>query len=573
MVHRTRSSSEDGKGPAHSLAQVDTTVPDDATLNTTNTYTYDAAGNVATRTTRAGTDTFTFGTEGKLAKLASTGTSGTTTYLYDADGNLLIRRGPDAATLYTGDEEVTLKNGAGTPDAVRYISIAGQTVATHSSDGHVKYLISDRQGTGSLQIDAQTQAVVRRQYKPFGEARDHTGTWTGQQGYVGGTQDDNTGLTNLGAREYDSTVGRFLSPDPLFDPGDPQSWNAYSYADDNPTSNSDPTGLRCLYGAPGGGADGICEGVPGDHDGDKPNSSIKQGDCNTGNSSYCNSIPHGYGDYSTGQKRTVRGATKKQLSDAAAAERAKATADATLAAAKKQKQGLIHQVLNLVGDLIGINDAVNCFTKGDAWGCISTALNFVPWGKVFKAIKVGYEAYKVWRALDKAYTAVKDAEDAVRVANKAVKAEHAALDADRGGAEAAASCSVHSFTATTPVRLADGGSKPIDHVRAGDTVLATDPQTGVTAPEKVQRLIVTTTDSDFTTLTVDTALTRGPPAHTAKITTTWHHPFWDATRHRWTDAHDLKPGTRLRREDGTTVTLLGVRNNREDLSDSLNGDG
>ncbi|WP_326634405.1 MULTISPECIES: RHS repeat-associated core domain-containing protein [unclassified Streptomyces] len=70
-------------------------------------------------------------------------------------------------------------------------------------------------------MDSQTQQVTRRQYKPFGETRDQSGTWTGQRGYVGGTQDDNTGLTNLGAREYDPSIGRFLSPDPVLTPGQP----------------------------------------------------------------------------------------------------------------------------------------------------------------------------------------------------------------------------------------------------------------------------------------------------------------------------------------------------------------
>ncbi|WP_095857432.1 RHS repeat-associated core domain-containing protein [Streptomyces sp. Ag82_O1-15] len=78
-----------------------------------------------------------------------------------------------------------------------------------------------------MAIDAQTQQVTRRQYKPVGETRDQCGTWIGQRGYAGGTQDDNTGLTNLGAREYAPSIGRFLSPDPLLDTGAPRSWNAY----------------------------------------------------------------------------------------------------------------------------------------------------------------------------------------------------------------------------------------------------------------------------------------------------------------------------------------------------------
>ncbi|MFD9283975.1 hypothetical protein ACFWD7_43210 [Streptomyces mirabilis] len=93
-----------------------------------------------------------------------------------------------------------------------------------------------------------------------------------------------------------------------------------------------------------------------------------------------------------------------------------------------------------------------------------------------------------------------------------------------GAAEDAADCVTYSFLPSTAVRLADGSSKPISKVKVGDTVLATNPQTGVTVPEPVQNVIVTTTDKDFTELTVDTAPKRGPPSnHEAKLVTTWHH--------------------------------------------------
>nr|WP_168488681.1 hypothetical protein [Streptomyces sp. RLB1-33]QIY68878.1 hypothetical protein HEP84_06335 [Streptomyces sp. RLB1-33] len=91
------------------------------------------------------------------------------------------------------------------------------------------------------------------------------------------------------------------------------------------------------------------------------------------------------------------------------------------------------------------------------------------------------EAVKVWRALDRAYTAVKDAEEAAKVAEDAVKAEHMVVEAEKteGAGAETASCATHSLVPSTEVRLADGSSKPISKVKAGDTVLATDPQTGV----------------------------------------------------------------------------------------------
>ncbi|MFF8948500.1 RHS repeat-associated core domain-containing protein [Streptomyces sp. NPDC014940] len=558
-----------GKGqPAHAVAQVDKATPADPSSNTTSTYTYDDNGNVLTRTNRAGTDTFTYDDEDHLDELSSTGSAGDTKYLYDADGNLLIRRSPDATTLYTGDEELTVKKDASSADGLRYISIAGETVATHSSDGHFTYLIPDRQGTGTLAIDSQTQAVTRRQYKPFGEQRDQTGTWTaGQRGYVGGTQDDNTGLTNLGAREYDPSIGRFLAPDPLLDTGDPQSWNAYDYADDTPVTSSDPSGLcmadQCGVGYPIGGT-GTGK--------NNPKRYVDTGPVDPGgsNHAYCH---HGYcsDGHRLGHGEGVGGGninhkTYDPQAESRALARAKATADASAAAAKKQVSGLKHHILNLVADVIGLTDAYNCFTKGDVMGCINTALTAVPWGKVFKAIKVGIEAFKVWRALDRAYTAVKDAEEAAKIANGALDAERALAETreiESAGTEAA-SCAVHSFIASTAVRLADGSSRPISHIKPGDSVLATDPQTGITAPETVQKVIVTHTDRDFTTVALDTTPVRGPP-HTGKhqpqtLTTTWHHPFWDTGHHRWVDAHDLTPGTELRRPDGTIATVRTIRN-------------
>jgi uncharacterized protein RhaS with RHS repeats len=46
-------------------------------------------------------------------------------------------------------------------------------------------------------------------------------------------------------------MGRFMTPDPLgpwaADAADPQSWNFYAYARNNPLSNVDPTGYDCVY--------------------------------------------------------------------------------------------------------------------------------------------------------------------------------------------------------------------------------------------------------------------------------------------------------------------------------------
>jgi len=69
--------------------------------------------------------------------------------------------------------------------------------------------------------------------------------------YTGKERDTESGLDYFGARYYASSMGRFSSPDPsgLFfaDPTNPQSLNLYSYVRNNPLSNIDPDGLRCVW--------------------------------------------------------------------------------------------------------------------------------------------------------------------------------------------------------------------------------------------------------------------------------------------------------------------------------------
>ena len=69
--------------------------------------------------------------------------------------------------------------------------------------------------------------------------------------YTGKERDSESSLDYFGARMYGSTMGRFMSPDPsgllAAKPQNPQSWNMYAYAMNNPLINIDPTGLDCVY--------------------------------------------------------------------------------------------------------------------------------------------------------------------------------------------------------------------------------------------------------------------------------------------------------------------------------------
>jgi RHS repeat-associated protein len=203
-------------------------------------YTYDDAGNMLTRpTASSGTQTLTWDAEGHVE--TSTDASGQTTYIYDADGNRLVRRDPTGRTLYMPGQEIRYTTGTAATSCTRYYTFAGSTVASRNATA-LTWLSPDHQGTASIAVDVSTQQATVRRQTPFGTPRGAATTWPNDKGFVGGTN-DNTGLTHLGAREYDPGLGRFVSVDPVQDLTDPQQWNAYAYASNSPVTASDATGL------------------------------------------------------------------------------------------------------------------------------------------------------------------------------------------------------------------------------------------------------------------------------------------------------------------------------------------
>jgi RHS repeat-associated protein len=236
-----------GSGQPHTL----TTVTTDGAAKD---YTYDEQGNTTKRYGRTGTaQSLTWDIEGELTHLTE-GTK-TTDYLYDANGELLIRRGPVKTVLYLAGQELHYDTAAKKFTAQRYYP-AGDATAVRTESG-LSWMVDDHHGTASMAVDAITQAITRRYSKPFGEARGTaTPTWTDDKGFLGKPSDAETGLTHIGAREYDPPTGRFLSADPVLAPDDHESINGYAYANNTPVTKSDPTGLRPITACEHGCSDG-----------------------------------------------------------------------------------------------------------------------------------------------------------------------------------------------------------------------------------------------------------------------------------------------------------------------------
>ncbi|MGA5703846.1 polymorphic toxin-type HINT domain-containing protein [Peterkaempfera bronchialis] len=501
-----------GSTRSHQLTEVGTTVA--GVTTDTDAYAYDPAGNTMSRTTGITPQGLIWDAEGHLAQL--TEGSKTSKYLYDVDGNRIIRRDTTGTTLYLpGGTELLLK-ADGTKSATRYYSHGGQTVAVRTG-GKLNYLFTDAHGTDIASVDASTQAITRRKSTIFGAPRGTQPTWPGQKGFVGGTIDIDTGLTHLGAREYDPSIGRFISVDPLMDLSDPQQVEGYTYSNNNPITYSDPSGLMLACGGgnfpscPHGGAPvggyglGDMDPAPGSRE------SVER--------AYLNTVML----YESGAKPVRSHANGTSEKEYEAASRKYQTAGARMredAAMQMWYYGASEE------DIDGMRDHycwyLHCNTPAEA--LLSGHLVESPFtDQLMSDTVLGGIAAGVGRMGGGA----------------------------RGGVEPQV---CNSFLGGTDVLMADGTRKDIDKIEVGDQVLATDPETGRTEPHTVTATIHRPDDTDFVDVTVDVGDIVKP-----KITATEHHPFWSPNAHAWVDAVDLKPSATLRTDGGKAVTVVYVK--------------
>ncbi|MCM3657290.1 RHS repeat-associated core domain-containing protein [Agromyces mediolanus] len=251
----TTTSYTHGAGGAGVHAVTGASVSVNGGAGVSSSYGYDDAGRMVSRTEAGVSSQLGWDAESELVSLQSGGSGASggsgSSFVYSADGDRVVRSDASGVTVYLpGGQEVSIST-SGVVSAARYYGFGGSTVAVRVGGGlaGVSSLVSDAHGTPVASVPntkrPDTTKVDRMYTDPFGAARGGSGAATvpGDRQFLGLTR-DGSGLTLLGARYYDETLGRFLSVDPLLDLADPQQWNGYAYANNNPTSMSDPSGLR-----------------------------------------------------------------------------------------------------------------------------------------------------------------------------------------------------------------------------------------------------------------------------------------------------------------------------------------
>ncbi|MFE7130735.1 RHS repeat-associated core domain-containing protein [Streptomyces sp. NPDC057638] len=535
-----------GEPQPHALTSVSSAGP----VGTPNDSFVYRGGYTVSRTVDGTPQNLEWDPEGHLAKVTEPVASGPdkiTRYLYDTEGNRLIARTPTETTLYLGTTEITLPKGTtATPEATRYLALGGGHQAVQENDGSVSFTLADHHGTAGLAVNAATQALTQRRTLPFGGPRGtEPRAWPGTKGFVGGTDDTkSTGLTHLGAREYDPSTGRFISVDPLLEADKPQTLNGYTYAAQNPLTFTDPTGLGlgcgphmmadCPKNDPNG--DGVVNpGYPntnrpiggGGKTAARPPSSnrppviqrdrdsvVIHGQRIPTQTELMGIMKHSYHErlgYQRNLENWARSACMGQTSDFCVA------ADGLGWFGNSPDMDVL--------EVLGVRDYVDC-AQGDGGGsCKRAAGDAVITAVTSAAGKVAKAAFKLVKANLKR--------------KKAVPAS--CLFAMAG----------NSFKAGTLVLMADGTTKPIEEVRVGDEVLATDPETGLTSAQKVTAELVHR-DDDLLDVHV-----RTEDGDRAVINTTAHHAFWDLATRSWKPAGALTGESRLTAPSGGIADVTG----------------
>lgn len=236
-------------------------------INSSSTFAYDAAGNMYQDGKGTGYS-YSFDAENRLV-LAGGMSGGPYCYVYDGNGLRVAKKsganadcsGGTVTKLYwrslSGDALAETDGTGSTTNAAynEYVFFAGRRIAQRNGPGAIFYYFADQLGstrtitTGSGPGQTPGQLCYDADFTPYGQELSHTErlqttACPPNYKFTGDERDPETGLDYAFARYYSSSLGRFLSTDPLGGSvGNLQSHNGYAYVVNNPLNAVDPSGM------------------------------------------------------------------------------------------------------------------------------------------------------------------------------------------------------------------------------------------------------------------------------------------------------------------------------------------
>lgn len=241
-----------------------------STTNQISGYSYDAAGNLLSDGL---SHNFTYDAEGNVLQV-NAGSGGS--YVYDAMNHRVSVQTPSGTNEYLFDPFgrrvstwLTSQN-VGTEGRIYY---GNKQIAFRAQTGSTVFEHQNFLGTERMRTNYQGSIAATESSLAFGDGFNQavhiSGTDQDNNQYAGQDYDAESSSQHAQFRQYSSTLGRWMSPDPYdgsYDATNPQSLNRFTYALNSPLSSLDPSGLdesdnpcndwTCIDGGDGGGGGG-----------------------------------------------------------------------------------------------------------------------------------------------------------------------------------------------------------------------------------------------------------------------------------------------------------------------------
>ncbi|MCL4472454.1 MAG: hypothetical protein M1539_04400 [Actinobacteria bacterium] len=215
---------------------------------TTTDYSYDANGAITSKTTGSDTTSYSYNGMDKLTAVATP--ASTVNYAYDALGRRVQRtEGSDTRNIHLNAKSDlpdywSDASGSVTASLLRGADGLISFTLDPVSNPNLSYQLYSPHGDTTMIMDTSGNPFFTARYDAFGDAISGAGLWYGYTGKYQRYSDSSTGTIEMGVREYDPSLGRFISQDPLKGTAtDPQQRNRYQYVGNDPLTRYDLSGM------------------------------------------------------------------------------------------------------------------------------------------------------------------------------------------------------------------------------------------------------------------------------------------------------------------------------------------